>query len=279
MKPSEQDRRLNRRQQGDLGEASAIEWLTSVGALVLLPVGHSPHYDLIADANGRLLRVQVKTSTGLGFTASGQSRFPTSLATSGGNQSWNGVAKPIDVGRVDYLFALTGGGRRWFIPTPMLEAHRQIVLAGPKYSEFEIEPGRPISGLVYSTKPPLESSADQGEYPSGQRMAAVNRPAMPSQVRLLPPPFRPRPGFASSRYDRKPGRRGEAVLNQKRRVTLPRETCIEAGLQDGDRVRVRSDGDGRLILERIEPPAGAFVSQSSALTTRRCVTDEVADPR
>jgi bifunctional DNA-binding transcriptional regulator/antitoxin component of YhaV-PrlF toxin-antitoxin module len=44
------------------------------------------------------------------------------------------------------------------------------------------------------------------------------------------------------------------VINQKRRVTLPRHACIEAGLQDGDRVRVQSDGDGRLMLERIEPP-------------------------
>jgi antitoxin component of MazEF toxin-antitoxin module len=37
-------------------------------------------------------------------------------------------------------------------------------------------------------------------------------------------------------------------------VTLPRLACNEAGLQDGDRVRVRSDGDGRLIIDRIEPP-------------------------
>ena len=255
MKPTEEDRRLNRRQQGDLGEASAIEWLASVGALVLLPLGHSPHYDLVADADGRLLRVQVKTSTGVGFTSSGEPRFPICLTTAGGNQSWNGVAKTIDVDHVEYLFALTGNGRRWFIPTAMLEARRQIVLGGPKYSEFEIEPGRPISGLVYATKPPLESSADQGEYPSGQRMAAVNRPALPSQVRLLPPPFKPRLGFTPSKYDRKPGRCGQAVLNQKRRVTLPRQACIEAGLQDGDRVRVRSAGDGRLVLERIEPPA------------------------
>jgi anaerobic selenocysteine-containing dehydrogenase len=80
---------------------------------------------------------------------------------------------------------------------------------------------------------------------------------MPSQVRLLPPPFRSRTGFAPSIYDRKLSRSGHAVLNQKRRVTLPRAACAEAGLQDGDRVRVRSEGDGRLVLERIEPPPAA----------------------
>jgi hypothetical protein len=37
-------------------------------------------------------------------------------------------------------------------------------------------------------------------------------------------------------------------------VTLPRKAYIEAALQDGDRVRVRPDGDGRVVLERIEPP-------------------------
>jgi len=37
-------------------------------------------------------------------------------------------------------------------------------------------------------------------------------------------------------------------------VTIPRQACVEAGLQDGDRVRARSEGDGRVVLERIEPP-------------------------
>jgi hypothetical protein len=36
-------------------------------------------------------------------------------------------------------------------------------------------------------------------------------------------------------------------------VTLPRQVCIEASLQDSDRVRAHSDGDGRVVLERIEP--------------------------
>ena len=55
------DRLINRRQQGDLGEASAIEWLTRQGATVFTPLGHSPDYDLIADSDGRFMRVQVKT--------------------------------------------------------------------------------------------------------------------------------------------------------------------------------------------------------------------------
>jgi PD-(D/E)XK endonuclease len=252
-------RLINRRQQGDLGEASAIEWLTSVGATVLLPVGHSPDFDLVAEANGRLLRVQVKTSTQSTSTPNGHSRSVVALVTAGGNQSWSGKVKRIDPARVDYLFAHTGDGRRWFIPSTALEARNAISLGGGKYSEFEIEPGRPITPLVYAEPSPLKSPAPSGEYPRGQRTAAVNRQALPSQVRLLPPPFRPRSGFQPSKYDRKLGRSGQALVNGKRRVTLPRQPCIEAGLETGDRLRVRSDGEGRVVLERIDPPPASSI--------------------
>ncbi len=87
------ERRINRRQQGDLGEASAIEWLTGMGAVVLTPIGHSPDFDLVAYTNGRLLRVQVKTSTQRLTMPTGETRSPVTLATSGGNQSWNGTTK------------------------------------------------------------------------------------------------------------------------------------------------------------------------------------------
>src|SRR5215211_950014 len=115
-RPVHRPRLINRRQQGDLGEASAIEWLTSIGAIVFLPFGHSPDFDLVADGNGRLLRIQVKTSTQSVETPDGHSRHVVALATRGGNQSWTGVAKRFEPSRFDHLFVLTGDGRRWFIP-------------------------------------------------------------------------------------------------------------------------------------------------------------------
>lgn len=248
------ERKINRRQQGDLGEASAIEWLTRAGALVLTPLGHSPDFDLIACANGRLLRIQGKTSTQQMTTPEGHRRSAVALVTSGGNRSWDETRKKADPSRFDYLFALTGDGRRWFIPSTMLEARSSITLGGPQYSEFEVEAGGPIEDLVYAADGNIESPADPGEYPSGQRMAPVKRPALPSQVRILPPPFRPRARFSPSRYERSAGRKGEAIINQKRRVTIPQAACIEAGLHEDDRLLARSEGDGRVVLERIEPP-------------------------
>jgi hypothetical protein len=203
----------------------------------LHPLWPQPRCRLVACTHGRLLRVQVKTSTQRERREEGD--------------------RP---GTLDYLFAHTGDGRRWFIPSLVLEARNAITLGGPKYSEFEIEPGRAIDHLVYVNSPSIESAAGPGEYPSGQRMATVNRPAQPSQVRILPPPFRSRPGFPPTKYERSQGRCGRAIINQKRRVTLRSQVCIEASLQDDDRLQVRCDGDGRVILERIEPPPGPVAS-------------------
>jgi hypothetical protein len=40
-----------------------MEWLASKGAHIYVPVGHTPDVDLVAEINGQLLRVEVKTST------------------------------------------------------------------------------------------------------------------------------------------------------------------------------------------------------------------------
>lgn len=39
--------RLKPREQGDIGELSAMHWLAEQGARLYLPVGHSPDVDLI----------------------------------------------------------------------------------------------------------------------------------------------------------------------------------------------------------------------------------------
>jgi hypothetical protein len=130
---------MNTREQGDIGELSAMCWLASKGAKVALPIGHSPDYDLIADLRGRLIRVQVKTCT-----CRPRSRWVVSICTRGGNQSWNGLVKRLDASRCDYLFVLVGDGRRWFLPIETVCGGTALRLGGPKYAAFEVEPGEPI---------------------------------------------------------------------------------------------------------------------------------------
>ena len=103
--------RMSPREQGDFGEQSAIDWLRWHGYAVYLPLGHSPHCDLIAEDGARLLRVQVKTST-----VFLKNRWDVAVCTRGGNRSWSGIVKHLDPSRIDYLFVVVADGRRWFIP-------------------------------------------------------------------------------------------------------------------------------------------------------------------
>ena len=134
---------LTPREQGDFGELSAMQWLTWQGASVAVPIGNNRHWDLMAELDGRALRVQVKSSR-----CRQRGRWSVTLATRGGNQSWNVVAKYLDPSRFDYLFVLVGDGRRWFIPADRVECGRGLCLGGPKYAAFEVDRGAPIPGCT-----------------------------------------------------------------------------------------------------------------------------------
>lgn len=219
-----------------------MEWLASKNAVVWVPFTHSPHVDLMAEWDEGPVRVQVKTSTLRGSTKTGDERWNISIATNGGNRSWSGVAKRFDSARVDYLFVLVGDGRRWFIPAHLVEGSRGLVLGGAKYSEFEIERGTPLEALIYGKATAnriADASPLQGECQSGQMDQTVNLTAMPTQVRILPPPSSP---SSSSR---------QVLLRPKRQATFPKAPCEEAGILPGDRLRVCADGPGRIVFEKI----------------------------
>jgi hypothetical protein len=131
---------MHPRVQGDLGEASAIQWLAFKGAIVCKPLFHSPDFDLVAEMAGRVVRIEVKTSARRTPTGN----WDVAICTRGGNQSWNGLTKRFDPDRCDYLFVHVGDGRRWFIPAARVEGTRGIALGCAKYRDFEIEPGPPL---------------------------------------------------------------------------------------------------------------------------------------
>lgn len=215
-----------------------MEWLAAKGATVWVPFNHSPDVDLMAQWDGELIRVQVKTSTYHGSTQKND-RWNVSIATNGGNRSWSGLAKRFDPRHVDYLFVLVGDGRRWFIPARFVEGSRGLVLGGTKYSEFEVERGTALEALVYPDANRIDSSPP-GECQSGQMDQTVNLTAMPTQVRILPPP--------STTTTR------QILLRPKRQATFPKAPCEEAGIAAGDRLRVQVDGPGRIVFEKIDAP-------------------------
>ena len=112
--------------------------MTESGANVLIPLFHSPDYDLVAEYEQRLLRVQVKTST-----SRQNGRWTVALCTRGGNRSWSGIVKRFSAERCDFLFVLVEGGRRWFIPAGAVESATAINLGGSKYAAYEVDSGDP----------------------------------------------------------------------------------------------------------------------------------------
>jgi hypothetical protein len=235
---------LKPREQGDLGELSAMEWLASQGAKIYVPVGHSPDVDLIADFGDRLIRIEVKTST-----QGRRGRWEVHISTRGGNQSWTGLVKYFDPARCDYLFVHVGDGRRWFLPTDTLECRSGLTLGGPKYSEFEIEPGRPL--VSDSRRATLESrspggvskrSKDGGCKPSGSAFAGSN-PASP--ISREPASN----GGAGSPTEPRIGR---ARIWGKGQITIPVGPRRAAGLTVGDALYVEARDDGTLLVTRIE---------------------------
>jgi PD-(D/E)XK nuclease superfamily protein len=130
---------MNPREQGDFGERAAAVWLLRKGAAVAYPFPAHPDWDLVAEIDGELLRVQVKTSI-----CFARGRWTVQLSTRGGNRSWTGTIKRLDASRCDYVFVLVGDGRQWFIPATSLGGGSGLLLGGPKYAAFEVEPGGPL---------------------------------------------------------------------------------------------------------------------------------------
>lgn len=189
-------KRLKPREQGDIGELSAMEWLASKGAHLYVPVGHSPDVDVVAELGGRLLRIEVKTATGRRRKSG---NWEVSIATRGGNQSWSGLVKYFEPNRCDYLFVHVGDGRRWFLPTGALDCRSTLTLGGKKYSEFEVERGRPLR--AHDALPDLESDGSLGEYRSGQTGSAVNRVAKSFGGSNPPSPIASTRPLAPTNYD------------------------------------------------------------------------------
>jgi PD-(D/E)XK endonuclease len=242
------------RRQGDIGEAAAIDWLTRLGAAVSLPLFHSPDYDLIADLGGRLLRIQVKTSS---CKHGPSNHFAVQLATNGGNQSWTGLIKKFDPRRFDLLFILVEDGRRWFVPSCEIEGCYSITVGGDKYSEFQVGHAAPFDhpeGAASTLGSP------RGGAGVGEPGRTVNPVAQPEWVRFPPPPFPP-PSGGALRSEGEPPAVGRTKMSSHYQVAVPRAVAAASGLEPGDRFRVESDGQGRFVMTRVEEYIGQRADQ------------------
>ena len=119
--------------QGNLGLGKAIEYFTSHSIPVAIPLNDTQKYDLIADFNGKLQRISIKTSKA---TKNGTS-FEVQLRNTGGS---SGVSKvrPFDNNSCDYVFIYTADEKLYLIPAQNINSTNSIVV-GNKWTEYIVK--------------------------------------------------------------------------------------------------------------------------------------------
>jgi hypothetical protein len=122
----------NSRKQGAVGLGECISWLVSKGYPVFIPLSDVQRYDAIAEINGELKKIEVKTTNFKNKNGS----FEAALRTCGGNRTANYI-QYFDNKTVDYLFVVTGDGSRYFIPAKEVNGTTSITLC-KKYVNYVV---------------------------------------------------------------------------------------------------------------------------------------------
>ena len=127
------------KQQGNIGHAAALFYYSSLGWNVSNPITDCTDYDFLAEDNGKIYKIQVKTTKSL--TDSGN--YQVHLTTNGGNQKeyWR---KELNKEELDYLFILTEQGICYSIPINEVETSSTITLYD-KYDKYKVFVLSPIT--------------------------------------------------------------------------------------------------------------------------------------
>ena len=107
--------------QGNMGLSKAIDYFTSHQIPIALPMNDTQKYDLIADFNGGLQRISVKTSR----NRTEYGTYSVNLRNTGGS-SGNFKTRPFDNSTCDYIFILTGEDKLYLIPSNIIDATNSI---------------------------------------------------------------------------------------------------------------------------------------------------------
>lgn len=120
--------------QGNVGLGKAIEYFTSKQIPVSLPLNDTQPYDLVADFNGKLNKIQVKTTR---FSENNGKSYVVQLRNCGGNRTSSVRIISFDNKTCDYLFVYTGANKIYLIPSREITSTNSISV-GVKYTEYEV---------------------------------------------------------------------------------------------------------------------------------------------
>lgn len=123
------------KQQGNVGVSAAILYFTRQGYTVSIPLNDSQDYDLIADIDGKLNRIQVKTTRYVGA----DKNYVVELRSSGGTKG--DVYHRVSEGSCDLLFVLTANGDEYMIPRERFIKNKCGLTLGKQMDQYKIYSG------------------------------------------------------------------------------------------------------------------------------------------
>ena len=119
--------------QGNMGLGKAIQYFTSHGISVSIPLNDTQPYDLIIeDAEGNLKKVSIKTSR----YQQSQTSYAVQLRNTGGEGRTR--KKAFDNTCCDLLFIYTADESLYLIPSKEISASNSISV-GNKYTEYKVK--------------------------------------------------------------------------------------------------------------------------------------------
>ena len=119
--------------QGNFGLGKAIEYFTSQGIPVSIPLNDTQKYDIIADFNSKLQRISIKTSR----YKKSESSYEVLLKNTGGS-SGNNKIRLFNNQDCDYVFIYTADENLYLIPADKIQATNSICV-GNKYNEYKVK--------------------------------------------------------------------------------------------------------------------------------------------
>ena len=117
--------------QGNMGLGKAINYFTSHGYPVALPLNDTQKYDLAIDKDNKLQRVSVKTTQGLNKT---KTYYEVQLKNSGGSSGKSSVRK-FDNTSCDIVFIVTITGIMYEIPSSEINTVSTLTLT-PQWDKY-----------------------------------------------------------------------------------------------------------------------------------------------
>ena len=121
--------------QGNLGLAKAIEYFTSQGITVSIPLNDTQPYDLVADFNGKLQKISVKTGKS---SPKKNGIYTIQLRNTGGGRK-NSIRQVLfDNSTCDYVFIYTVDEKLYLIPSAEINTKSAINVNNEWSKQYEV---------------------------------------------------------------------------------------------------------------------------------------------